>query len=182
MHAPRGNQGWSTKPRDAHRRTGRPATGQRPQHQVRAWSEEWELVRRFVQHVRRDEVAARVALDELDRKQREVEIMDELMKDYFATMEQDAEMRYADDHDEDAPEVAGIDDRARADGEKFLQAFHVAFPESKTEGGSLYVARVYDDVDLPEAERKWLSKDKWLTDATAEIAEGVDGKFWIFFE
>ena len=178
----RGNQGWSTRPRDTSRRTGRPSTGQRPQHQVRAWPDEWELVQRFVQHVRRDEDAVRAALAELDKEKQEAELMEYLMRDYFATMEHDADMRYSDDHGEDAPEVAGIDERAREDGTNFLSAFHEAFPESKTDGGSLYVARIYDDAELPENERKWIASGDWFTDATATIAEGVDGTFWVFFE
>ena len=81
-----------------------------------------------------------------------------------------------------APEAEGIDERALKEGGAFLAAFHAAFPESQTEGGTLYIARLYDDADLPEAERVWLNQEDWYTDATATVGEGVDGKYWVFFE
>lgn len=108
--------------------------------------------------------------------------LDELKKDYFATMQQDAEHSYEDEHGDYAPEPEGFDDRALKDGEEFLRSFHEAFPDSKTEGGNLYIGRLYDDADLPKDERKWLASDDWYTDATATIGEDVDGKYWVFFE
>lgn len=66
--------------------------------------------------------------------------IDELEKDYFATMLHDAEGRYADEHGEDAPATEGFDERAKEDGNRFIAAFHEAFPDSETDGGSLYIA------------------------------------------
>lgn len=100
--------------------------------------------------------------------------MDELEKDYFDTMLEDAEHRYCDEHGEDAPAILGVDARAKEDGEAFLKAFREEFPDSTTEGGSLYIARLYDDVDIPEDEREWLRRDDWYTDATASI----DTRMW----
>lgn len=108
--------------------------------------------------------------------------IDELEKDYFATMLRDAEGRYADEHGEDAPATEGFDERAKEDGNRFIAAFHEAFPDSETDGGSLYIARLYDDADLPEAEREWFADDHWFTDATATISESVDGRVMLFFE
>jgi len=64
----KGNQGWSTKPKDGSP-AGRPVTtGTRPQHQVRAWEDEWQLIREFVTYVRRDAVAAEDALLALKKR------------------------------------------------------------------------------------------------------------------
>jgi len=64
----KGNQGWSTKPKDGSP-AGRPVTtGTRPQRQVRAWDGEWELIREFVTYVRRDAVAAEDALHALKER------------------------------------------------------------------------------------------------------------------
>ena len=60
----RGNKGWSTAPG-----AGRPVTtGTRPQHQVRAFPEEWELIKNFSVLVKKDLERAR-AVYEAVRKQ-----------------------------------------------------------------------------------------------------------------
>ena len=46
--------------------------------------------------------------------------LDELNKDYFAIMQQDAEHRYEEEHDDYAPEHEDFDDRALKDGEEFF--------------------------------------------------------------
>lgn len=110
--------------------------------------------------------------------------MDALEKDYFATMEQDAYQRYKEEHDDlYLPTHIEIDERAKQDGMAFLTAFRKAFPDdTDTEGGELYLERVYgDEVDMSKDIRQWIDKD-WSTDATVSIDEAIDGGLRIFFE
>lgn len=54
-----GNQGWSTKGKEGRKGAGRPVTtGTRPAHMVRAWTDEWELIKMFMQIVRNDKEKA----------------------------------------------------------------------------------------------------------------------------
>lgn len=108
--------------------------------------------------------------------------LEELERDYFATLQEDAEKHYEEEQGEYAPEVEGVDERALKDGRAFLADFHASFPQSRTEGGDLYIARIYDDSDLPADERAWLTQEDWYTDATATVGEGIDGRYWVFFE
>lgn len=109
-------------------------------------------------------------------------MMDEHLKDYLAIMEQDAHMKYADEHEDDLPDKIEFDERAKADAEAVVKAFYEAFPDSETEGGVVYLERVYgDEVAMPKAEREWLKKN-WWTDASTTIGESVEGGLRIFFE
>lgn len=109
--------------------------------------------------------------------------MYEHLKDYLDTMAQDAHMQYIDEHaDSELPDSIPFDDRARQDAEAVVKAFYEAFPDTKTEGGEVYLERVYgDEVKMPKDERAWIA-EKYATDATASIDESVDGGFHIFFE
>ena len=56
----RGNQGWSTAGRAGRPRLSHPADSKtRPQHQVRAYDDEWEVIKRFAALAKRDLQRAR---------------------------------------------------------------------------------------------------------------------------
>lgn len=109
--------------------------------------------------------------------------MDVHLKDYLGIMEQDARMRYADDHDASIlPDDIKIDERAKSDAAAVVKAFYEAFPDSTADGGEVYLERIYgDEVSMSKEEREWILKE-FPTDATATIDESVDGDLRIFFE
>lgn len=104
------------------------------------------------------------------------------LQDYLTIMEQDARMKYRDEHENDLPDNIAIDERARRDAEAVVKAFYTAFPESAADGGEVYLERVYgDEVAMSKEERAWIAEN-WSTDATASISESVDDDLRIFFE
>lgn len=54
----RGNQGWSTAGK-----AGRPATGQRPPQNMRAYKDEWELIKQFAEIAKKDKDKAKSLLE-----------------------------------------------------------------------------------------------------------------------
>lgn len=60
MSTMRGNQGWSTAGRAGRPRLASPADSKmRPQHAIRAYAEEWEVIKRFVALAKQDLQKAR---------------------------------------------------------------------------------------------------------------------------
>lgn len=108
--------------------------------------------------------------------------MENHLKEYLAIMGQDASMQYQDEHGKEPPDAFDVDERAMEDAKAVIKAFYEKFPDSKTDGGEVYLERVYgDEVAMPKEEREWIRKN-CLTDATAVIGESVDGDIRLFFE
>lgn len=106
---------------------------------------------------------------------------EEPLRDYLATMVQDAEYNWKDEHDEDFPDVECIEESAVKDASAFVEAFQKQFPSSKAEGGELYLSRLYGESNLPKDEAEWIG-EHWWTDKVPEAGESVDGQMMIFCE